>query len=144
MRSVKLSLWQWIDGGLYLQHGKFLIKTDHKSLLHLTEQRVTSRLQHKALIKLMDLNYQIQYKKGVNNAAADALSHCESGGEIHALSECVPSWILKLQEGYADHPEDKQLLTELTITTSDHKGFSLADGVIRFKGRVWVGHNSLA
>lgn len=41
----------------YLQHRQFLIRTDHKSLLHLTEQRVTSRLQHKVLVKLMDLNY---------------------------------------------------------------------------------------
>ena len=43
----------------YLQHKKFLIRTDHKSLLHLTEQRVTSKIQHKALVKLMDLDYQI-------------------------------------------------------------------------------------
>jgi hypothetical protein len=28
----------------YLQHKKFLIRTDHKSLLHLTEQRVTSKI----------------------------------------------------------------------------------------------------
>ena len=91
----------------YLQHGKFLIRTDHKSLLHLTEQRVTSRLQHKALVKLMDLNYTIQYKKGINNAAADALSRCETEGEVTVISECVPSWIQKLQEGYTDNFEDK-------------------------------------
>lgn len=75
----------------YLQHGKFLIRTDHKSLLHLTEQRVTSRLQHKALLRLMDLNYTIQYKKGINNAAVDALSRYE--GEVAAISECVPAWV---------------------------------------------------
>lgn len=39
----------------YLQHAEFLIRTDHKSLLHLTEQRVSSRIQQKALLKLMDL-----------------------------------------------------------------------------------------
>ena len=70
----------------YLQHGKFLIRTDHKSLLHLTEQKVTSRLQHKALVRLMDLNYIIQYKKGINNAAADALSRYESQGEVAAVT----------------------------------------------------------
>jgi hypothetical protein len=75
----------------YLQHGKFHIRTDHKSLLHLTEQRVTSRLQHKALVRLMDLNYTIQYKKGTNNAEADALSRYESEGEVFAISECVPA-----------------------------------------------------
>lgn len=55
-------------------HGQtFIIRTDHKSLLHFTDQKVVSRLQQKALIKLMDLQYQIQYKKGISNAAADAL-----------------------------------------------------------------------
>jgi hypothetical protein len=39
----------------YLQHQEFLIKTDHKSLLHLTEQRIQTKLQQKALLKLMDL-----------------------------------------------------------------------------------------
>lgn len=80
----------------YLQHGKFLIRTDHKSLLHLIEQRVTSRLQHKALVKLMNLNYVIQYKKGINNAASDALSRYDTEGEVSAVSECIPSWIQKL------------------------------------------------
>jgi len=40
----------------YLQNMKFIIKTDHKSLLHLTEQIVHTKIQHKALLKLMDLN----------------------------------------------------------------------------------------
>lgn len=62
----------------YLQHQAFVIRTDHRSLQHLTEQRVSSKLQHKALIKLMDLQYTIQYKKGIHNAAADAfIKMCE-------------------------------------------------------------------
>ena len=35
----------------YLQNAEFIIRTDHKSLLHLTEQRITSRIQQKALLK---------------------------------------------------------------------------------------------
>lgn len=128
----------------YLQHKKFTIRTDHRSLLHLTKQRVTSRLQHKALIRLMDLNYQIQYKKGVNNAAADTLSRYEEQGQLMSMSECTPAWIQKLQEGYMDHPEDKQLFTALTVSGTDARGYTLWDGVIRFKGRVWIGHNKLA
>jgi hypothetical protein len=76
----------------YLQHQKFLVRTDHKSLLHLTEQRITSRMQQKALIRLMDLDYSIQYKKGIQNAASDALSRNENTSEI-LLSECIPAWI---------------------------------------------------
>jgi hypothetical protein len=58
----------------YLIGQEFVIKTDHRSLLHLTEQKITSKLQQKALLKLMDLNFTIQYKKGTSNSAADALS----------------------------------------------------------------------
>jgi hypothetical protein len=105
---------------------------------------VTSKIQHKALVKLMDLAYQIQYKKGITNATADALSRCVSQEEVVALSKCIPSWVQKLRDGYADHAEDKQLLTELAVNTQNEKGFALKDGVIKFQERVWVGHNVLA
>jgi hypothetical protein len=58
----------------YLQHKQFVIRTDHKSLLHLVDQRLHMPLQHKAFLKLMGLRYEIQYKKGSSNLAADALS----------------------------------------------------------------------
>jgi hypothetical protein len=91
-----------------LQHQRFIIRTDHRSLLHLTEQRITSKLQHKALVKLMDLDYQIHYKKGVHNAAADALSRrVQEEEEVMAVSECLPTWIQKLRDGYAEYPEDR-------------------------------------
>lgn len=128
----------------YLQHNQFLIRTDHKCLLHLTEQRVASRIQHKAMVKLMDFKYQIQYKKGINNAAADALSSCVGDEEVNAISECVPAWVQRLKEGYQENQEDQQLLTELLVTSENSKGFTLVDGVIRCHGRVWVGNNKLA
>lgn len=43
----------------YLLHQKFIIRTDHRSLQHLIEQRVATKLQHKAMVKLMDLQFQI-------------------------------------------------------------------------------------
>jgi hypothetical protein len=58
----------------YLQHSEFILKTDHKSLLHLDDQRLTTPWQHKALNKLMGLNFKILYKKGSENSVADALS----------------------------------------------------------------------
>jgi len=43
----------------YLQSQEFIIRTDHRSLLHLSDQRVTTKLQQKALLKLMDLQFKI-------------------------------------------------------------------------------------
>lgn len=92
----------------------------------------------------MDLKFQIQYKKGVSNAAADALSRHPDNMVVAAISTSIPSWLQKLQEGYEDDPHTKQLLTELSISFENDKGFTLQDGVLRFKGRVWVGDNQLA
>jgi len=39
----------------YLQHQPFITKTDHRSLLHLTNQRILTKIQQKSLVKLMDL-----------------------------------------------------------------------------------------
>lgn len=82
--AILLAIDRWRP---YLQHQKFIIRIDHSSLQHLTEQRVTSKLQHKALVKLIDLQYVIQYKKGINNAAADALSRMTDSGSICAVSD---------------------------------------------------------
>lgn len=128
----------------YLQHQKFSIFTDHISLLHITEQRVTSKLQHKALMKLMDLNFTIHYKKGITNAAADSLSRCFPKKSVCAVSESVPSWLSRLQEGYLEDPQAQQLLTELSLSSSPNTDYSLVDGIIRHKGRVWVGNNITA
>jgi len=128
----------------YLQHKEFIIKTDHKSLLYLTDQRVHTKLQHKALLKLMELQFKIVYKKGINNAAADALSRCPVVHPLLAISSCTPAWQENLIQGYEDDQEAKQLLTELALVKENSKGFSLVDGILRFKGRVWIGNNALA
>jgi hypothetical protein len=89
----------------------------------------------------MDLNFKIQYKKGIQNTVADALSRCpgQSLDSVLPLSECIPSWVQRLQEGYQDDEDAKKLLTELSLSGSNDKGFTLVDGTIRYKGRVWVG-----
>jgi len=110
------------------------------------DQRVTTKLQQKALLKLMDLKFTIQYKKGASNNAADALSRVPHNEvtTIVSTSTVTPTWLEKLQEGYADDPKTKQLLTELSITPDNGKGYSLLNGIIRYHGRIWVGNNLLA
>ena len=58
----------------YLQHAEFVIYTDHRSLVHLTEQRLHTPWQLKLYTKLACLQYKIVYKPGTSNLAADALS----------------------------------------------------------------------
>jgi hypothetical protein len=128
----------------YLHGQEFIIRTDHKSLLHLDDHKVVSRVQQKALLKLMDLKYKIQYKKGISNAAADALSRRPEQQSLLAISVSTPSWLEKLQQGYEDDEEAKKLLVELSLQSANDQGFILHNGIIRHKGRIWVGNNILA
>jgi hypothetical protein len=74
----------------YLQRQEFIIETDHKSLAYLNEQQLQSNLQHKAMTKLMGLQFIIQYRKGKDNLAADALSRINPCMQIQSLSEATP------------------------------------------------------
>lgn len=129
----------------YIQHQQFILRIDHKSLMFPTEQRATTRLQQEATLKLMDLNYKIQYKQGVTNKAANALSRMgDSENEVSAISAGQPSWLQILQAGYLEDPEARIKLTELSVSRANDKGYSLVDGVIRYKNRIWVGTTALA
>lgn len=105
--AITLAVGKWRP---YLQTRSFTIRTDHKSLLHLTEQRIHTRIQQKALLKLMDLDFSLVYKKGSSNLAADALSRQVSQSPFLAISLSTPSWLSKLTNGYADDPQTQELL----------------------------------
>jgi hypothetical protein len=55
--AILLAVEQWRS---YLQMGEFVIRTDHKSLTHLDDQRLHTDWQQKALTKLMGLQGRVQ------------------------------------------------------------------------------------
>ena len=63
----------------YLMGRHFSIKTDHQSLKHLFQQRITFPGQHSWLTKLMEYDYDISYKKEKETVATDALSKVHMG-----------------------------------------------------------------
>jgi hypothetical protein len=128
----------------YLQHRDFTILTDHKSLVHLNEQKLHEGLQQKAFLKLLGLQYRIIYKKGLDNKAADAMSRQDHQAQLAAVSMSIPKWMEIVIENYQQDEEAKKLLTELAITGSNEKCYSLVDGIIKYKGRVWLGSHTEA
>jgi RNase H-like domain found in reverse transcriptase/Integrase zinc binding domain len=126
----------------YLQGNPFTIKTDHISLKHLLEQRLTHTLQHKSLCKLLGLDYKIEYKKGVENKAAYALSRQPQTGkyeELMTVSEIIPSWLDELKESYVDDAWAKELLQEVNQGRQMRDEINIHAGIIRKKGRIYVG-----
>ena len=126
----------------YLQCNEFVIKTDHKSLSFLMEQNLHSDLQRKAMTRLMGLQFKVVYKKGKDNVAADALSRVGHLVAIQAVSMSVPVWVHEVANSYATDSQAQSLLARLTIHSPDEHGYSLHQGLIRFKDRIWVGDNS--
>jgi hypothetical protein len=43
-------------------------------------------------------------------------------------------------EGYQQDTQAKQLLTELSLCPQNDKGYSLVDGILKHKGRIWLGN----
>jgi hypothetical protein len=58
----------------YISEATLILRTDQQSLKYIGEQRLIQGIQHKLLIKLLGYNYTIEYKKGHENKAVDALS----------------------------------------------------------------------
>lgn len=96
--AILLAVEQWRT---YLQHAEFLILTDHSSLAHLEDQRLHTTWQQKVFTKLLGLLFKIQYKKGVDNQAADALSRRpHPDGHLLVVSCQQPSWLQDIIDSY--------------------------------------------
>jgi hypothetical protein len=139
--AIILAVDQWRP---YLQHAEFIIYTDQRSLSHLTEQQLHTPWQQRVFTKLLGLQYKIVYKKGVENGAADALSPRPPAGlEVFSASTAAPQWLSEVIQSYNKDPKATKLLTELSVQVSPQGPYSLQQGLIRYKGRVWVGDNVL-
>lgn len=125
----------------YLQRGEFIIRTDHKSLAYLQEQNLHSEMQRKAMTRMMGLQFKIMYKKGKENMAADALSRVGHIMAIQAVSSVQPAWIQEVLNSYTTDKQAQQLLQQLAITSPDQNGYSRHQGLIWFKGKIWIGSN---
>lgn len=100
-------------------------------------------LQRKALSKLVRLQFTSRYKKGKDNGAADALSRVGHLLALDALSLCQPQWLQEVANSYETDTESQELLAKLAVTAIDDQGLTLHNGVIRQRGRLWIGANSV-
>lgn len=72
---------------------------------------------------------------------ADAL-YRYPGAQLSHIYRCTPTWTLEVVQGYQDDPQAQELLTKLVVAPDKSIApFSLHQGLIRHKGRVWLGNN---
>jgi hypothetical protein len=137
--AILVAVDQWRS---YLQHAEFTIFTNQRSLMHISDQRLHTPWQMKMYTKLLGLQYKVVYKPGKPNAAADALSrHPSPSGQLLAVSTATPTWLTEVIDGYSSNRAAVKLLQELSVNPDTHPPFTLQSGVLRYRGRVWLGQN---
>jgi hypothetical protein len=94
------------------------------------------------MTKLMVLHFKIQYKKGTDNTAADALSRRSHICTLTLVTGVIPQWIQEVLNSYATDSEAQNLLCELAISSPNEAGFMLDRGLIKKHDQVWIGNNS--
>ena len=86
----------------------------------------------------MGLDYIIQYWKGKENVAANALSRCYEEESSAAIIEVVPQWYREVIDIYQGDEKLKPLLEELAVGTHVENVYTLSKGMLRFQGRIVI------
>ncbi|MCH91435.1 hypothetical protein A2U01_0012362, partial [Trifolium medium] len=122
----------------YLLESTFTIYTDQRSLRELMTQVIQTPEQQFYLAKLLGYSYEIVYKPGPQNRVADALSR------VHCLVITVPhlDFITTFKQQLLDDTEFQQLLTKVQDKPEEHKEFDMIDGLLFYKGKLFIPPNS--
>lgn len=128
----------------YLLDKHFIIRTNHFSLKHLLEQRITTPAQMKWLPKLMDYDYEIVYKKGKENVSADALSRLPNTGEmLQMLSTTLSSdFYQRIVDSWTKDVKLQALIQTLQTTDSTSKHYTWSFHSLLRKGKLVVGDDA--
>jgi hypothetical protein len=140
--AILLALKKWRH---YFLDNKLIIRTDQRSLKYVGSQRLIEGVQHKLMLKLLEFDYQIEYKKGVENTAADALSRQFQQYEDDScslISQAIPAWTEDISLSYEKDEACTKLLQELAINKDSNPKFSLHNGILRYKGKLYIGQST--
>jgi hypothetical protein len=132
----------------YLLGQSFKIKTDQQSLKFLLEQKVGTVTQQRWMSKLLGYDFVIEYKRDKENKVADALSRVFEEPAVPVAATCSlisfpsPTWLEELKLSYDSDPGTTELLHKFQLGGDVPKGYTLRQGLILKKGRIFIVKNS--
>jgi hypothetical protein len=132
--TILLALKKWRH---YLSGGPLIIKIDQQSLKYMISHRLTDGIQHKLLLKLLEYDYTLEYKKGAENRVANALSRQER--VALAMTTTTPTWIEDVESSHKDDTHLKAIIEQLTIKDHSVQHYTIHSGILRYKGRLCIG-----
>ncbi|KAI5436327.1 hypothetical protein KIW84_022705 [Lathyrus oleraceus] len=119
----------------YLLGKHFKVHTDQKSLKFITEQRVMGEDQQKWLSKLIGYDFEVKYKPGKENSAADSFSRQMQYSHITTVQS--EAWN-GLEEEVQRDEKLKGIVQALLADPLSQKGFQLKGGRLYYEGRIVV------
>jgi hypothetical protein len=130
----------------YLLGNKFQIQTDQKSLKFLLEQRIVTPEQQKWVSKLVGFDYEIIYRPGHSNSAADAMSQMPHSPLLMSITAPAidgisgPHFSLweELKEINVADPNLIALHQKLQAQPELMTNYKVRDGLLFFKGRIVI------
>ncbi|KAJ0940339.1 putative nucleotidyltransferase, Ribonuclease H [Helianthus annuus] len=134
MYAITQAIAKWRQ---YLLGHKFTIITDQQSLKRLQDQVIQTPEQQKWLGKLLGFDFDIMYRPGSQNSAADALSRVPTG-HLLAISAPVPSLLQDLATATKTDPDLTNLLRRLTEDPTALPDHAIKNGLLLFQGRLMV------
>jgi hypothetical protein len=92
--------------------------------------------------KLIRLQYNFFYRKDFENRVVDAFSrHLAPTDQLMAMSTITPVWLDTVQEGYVAYAKTHQLIAALGVSPQSIPHFTLCNGILHYKNKVWIGAN---
>jgi hypothetical protein len=130
----------------YLLGQSFKVKTDQQSLKVLLEQKIGTTTQQLWISKLLGYDFVIEYKKGKENRVVDALSrqfeNPKNEVTISLISFPTPTWVDDLKSSYLQDSVTRDLYSKLQLGLDTPKVYTLQQGLILWKVRIWINKNS--
>lgn len=118
----------------YLVGHKFVIRTDHQSIRHMTDQIIQTPEQQEWLPKLLGYDFTIEYKPGRTNLVADALSRsC-----YMAVSTPVTDWLSDLIALQQDDERLRDIILQIMQRDPKVSSYQFQRGILLFKNRLVV------
>ncbi|KAL0548958.1 hypothetical protein IC582_013436 [Cucumis melo] len=137
---VVLAVQRWRP---YLLGNRFIMRTDQKLLKFLLEQRVVQPRYQRWLAKLLGYTFDVEYKPGVENKAADALSRITPAVQMCTITVPVPLDLQIIKEEVEKDIKLMKIIAEMNgnMAPQDSK-FKIYNGMLKYKDRLVISQSS--
>ncbi|KAL4035233.1 hypothetical protein IC575_003914 [Cucumis melo] len=121
---------------------KFTVKTDQRSLKFLLEQRVIQPQYQQWIAKLLGYSFEVLYKPGLENKAADALSRIGPTAHLNQITAPTLLDVELIQKEVRKDPALQEILSMIEEQGIEIPHYTCHQGILKFKGRLVLSRTS--